>query len=125
MQSWQRFGFTHVESALASLFLVLAGGCATAPRLSPAEAAVRIRGEVSEGMTKGEVRRVVGEPERRESMTPSWGDVGWQTVAENPSSRSSSRSNRPGECWLLGDRLKPDAFVCFGKVDPTVSHKGP
>ncbi len=117
MQRRPRFNSNRVVSALASLLLVLAGRCATAPRLSPAEAAIRIRGEVSEGMTKAEVRRVVGEAERRESMTPSWGDAGWQTRAGR---------NRPGECWFWGaDRLKPDAFVCFGEFDPTVSHKGP
>ena len=117
MRSRQRFGFIRVESALASLFFVLAGGCATAPRLSPAEAAVRIRGEVSEGMTKAEVRRVVGEPERRELTSLPWGDV---------SRKRESGSNRSGECWLWGiDRRNPDAFVCFGGLDPTVSHKGP
>lgn len=63
-------------------------------------------------MTKAEVRRVVGEPERRE-----WDDVGFRRV---------SGSDRPRECWLWGvDRLKPDAYVCFGGLDPTVSHKGP
>ncbi len=106
-----------VGFAIASLLLVLVVSCATAPRLTPTVAAERIRSEISTGMTKAEVRRVVGEPERRESMTPSWGDVGWQTVVGR---------NRPGECWFWGaDRLKPDAYVCFGGVDPTVSHKGP
>ena len=116
-----------VLSVTASLLLVMVVSCATAAQLTPADAADRIRREISMGMTKAEVRRVVGEPERRESMTPSWGDVDWQTVVESPSSRSSSsRSNRPGECWLWGaDRLKPEAFVCFGELDPTVSHKAP
>lgn len=122
-----RFDYNRAESALASLLLVLVSGCATAPGLDPGEAAVRIRSDVATGMTKAEVRRVVGEPQRRESMTPSRGDVAWwHTVGENPSLRNSSRSNRPGECWLWGgDRLKPDAFVCFGELDPTVSHKNP
>ncbi|HZI65686.1 MAG TPA: hypothetical protein VFF17_03905 [Thermoanaerobaculia bacterium] len=117
MHSRPRFGYNRVESALASLLLVLVSGCATAPRLSPSVAAERIRSDVSTGMTKAEVRRVVGEPERRESTSLPWGDVGFRRV---------SGSDRPGECWLWGvDRLKPDAYVCFGGLDPTVSHKGP
>ena len=105
------------DSAIALLLLGLVVSCATAPRLTPSDAADRIRREVSTGMTKAEVRRVLGEPQRRESTSLSWGDVAWQAEAG---------SNRPGECWLWGaDRLKPDAFVCFGEVDPRVSHKGP
>lgn len=110
----------HSPAALffiVSLLLFQAVSCATAPRLSAADAADRIRSEISVGMTKAEVRRVVGEPERRESTSLPWGDV---------SSKRVSGSDRPGECWLWGaDRLNPAAFVCFGGLDPTVSRKGP
>lgn len=104
-------------SALASLLLASGVACATAPRLTPSEAAGRIRSEVSTGMTKAEVRRIVGEPERREHTAPLFGDVSRKTAAAG---------NRPGECWLWGgDRLKPDAFVCFSGVDGMVSRKSP
>ena len=66
-------------------------------------------------MTKAEVQRIVGEPERREHTAPFLGDVSRKTVAG---------SDSPGECWLWGgDRLKPDAFVCFSGVDRMVSRK--
>lgn len=104
-------------SALASLLLASGVACTTAPRLSPSDAADRIRSEVSTDMTKADVRRIVGEPERREHTAPLFGDV---------SRKKSTAGNSPGECWLWGgDRLKPDAFVCFSGVDGMVSHKRP
>lgn len=117
MPGRRRLGFLVIDSAITSLLLVLVVSCTTAPRLPPTVAADRIRRDIDTGMTKFQVRRVVGEPERREPTSLLWGDVAWQTVAG---------SNKSGECWLWGvDRLKPDAFVCFSGLDRTVSHKSP
>lgn len=112
-----RPNWSALDLTVISLILASGVACTTAPRLSPSDAADRIRSEVSTTMTKADVRRIVGEPERREHTATLFGDVSRKTAAG---------SERPGECWLWGgDRLKPDAFVCFSGVDGMVSLKSP
>lgn len=99
--------------------LALAVSCTTVRPLGEAEAADRIRGSIYAGMSKAQVRRVLGEPRRLGPTALRARDLAGRTVAESESA---------AECWLWGDStvLRPDVAVCFsGGVAGTVLSKSP
>lgn len=85
--------------------VLLAAVCTSAPKLvlGSGEIQERVASRVRVGMSRGEVRDILGEPTLRRSRVS--GGAEW----EPPSERRIY-----SECWYWGG----DATVCFGAVGP-------
>jgi len=86
-------------------------GCASAPPLPGPDAAEIVRLEVWMGMSKSEVKRLLGEPRWRTPRHLVGASVDVQR-------QDFFADYDPAECWLWGDEVKsPEATVCFNGVD--------
>lgn len=93
--------------ALAAAFS-LAAACASTPKLHLDSWEIKelVESQVRTGMSRSEVRALLGEPTLRRSQVP--GGAEWEPF--------SARGQTYSECWYWGPR--PDAVVCFGPVGP-------
>lgn len=85
--------------------VLLAAACTSGPKLELDSWKIQelVESQVRAGMSRGEVRAILGEPTLRRSQVS--GGAEWEPLSER---------RLYAECWYWGN----DATVCFGPVGP-------
>jgi hypothetical protein len=98
---------------------VLSLSCSSHPPLDGTAAAELVQHDVRIGMSKAEVKGLLGEPR--------WAvPIAGQPVAAERRGGGEASEASDSECWLWGgDATRPDATVCFSGFDNRVVSKRP